>query len=143
MNSFYLKCKILRTGAKPFAKGRPGEDSGFDIWTTDSGVIWPGSSAVLATGIATAFPVGWAGLVFDRSSTGKAGLIRLMGVIDSGYRNEWFVKLHNLGTSRYDYGPDRAIAQVVFVPCGDSSVEIVESLEDSVRGGSGFGSSDQ
>lgn len=152
LQPFSLVCKVLTDGARPFRRARLG-DAGYDVWAAHvkdgdpSGIIAPGQATVFGTGIATAFPDGWVGLVLDRGGQGFKGLMRQAGVVDSNYRGEWFVRI--LNTSNRDlqitlrYADEhKAMCQVVFVPCGYAEPEIVEELPESVRGASGFGSSD-
>lgn len=89
-----------------FAKVRPDatipskrdEDMGFDIYACfdeDYIVINPHETKLIPTGIASACDPGYGFLLFERGSTGSKGIARRCGVIDSGYRNEWFVGLTN------------------------------------------------
>jgi dUTP pyrophosphatase len=89
-----------------FAKVRPDaiipskrdEDMGFDIYACfdeDYIVINPHETKLIPTGIASACNPKYGFLVFERGSTGSKGIARRCGVIDSGYRNEWFIGLTN------------------------------------------------
>lgn len=89
-----------------FAKVRPDaiipskrdEDMGFDIYSCfdeDYILINPHETKLIPTGIASACDPGYGFLLFERGSTGSKGIARRCGVIDSGYRNEWFVGLTN------------------------------------------------
>lgn len=89
-----------------FAKVRPNaiipdkrdEDMGFDIYACfdeDYMVINPHETKLIPTGIASACDPGYGFLLFERGSTGSKGIARRCGVIDSGYRDEWFVGLTN------------------------------------------------
>lgn len=89
-----------------FAKVRPDaiipdkreEDMGFDIYACfdeDYISINPHETKLIPTGIASACDPGYGFLLFERGSTGSKGIARRCGVIDSGYRNEWFVGLTN------------------------------------------------
>jgi dUTP pyrophosphatase len=74
------------------------EDMGFDIYACfdeDYMVINPHETKLIPTGIASACDPGYGFLLFERGSTGSKGIARRCGVIDSGYRNEWFVGLTN------------------------------------------------
>ena len=92
-----------------FAKVRPeakipskrDEDMGFDIYACfdeDYVVIEPHETKLISTGIASACNADYGFLVFERGSTGSKGIARRCGVIDSGYRNEWFIGLTNTTT---------------------------------------------
>lgn len=74
------------------------EDMGFDIYSCfneDYIVINPHETKLIPTGIASACDSDYGFLVFERGSTGSKGIARRCGVIDSGYRNEWFIGLTN------------------------------------------------
>lgn len=74
------------------------EDMGFDIYACfdeDYMVINPHETKLIPTGIASACDPGYGFLLFERGSTGSKGIARRCGIIDSGYRNEWFVGLTN------------------------------------------------
>jgi dUTP pyrophosphatase len=92
-----------------FAKVRPDakipskrdEDMGFDIYACfdeDYMVIKPHETKLIPTGIASACNPEYGFVVFERGSTGSKGIARRCGVIDSGYRNEWFIGLTNTTT---------------------------------------------
>ena len=71
---------------------------GFDIYACfddDYIAIKPHETKLIPTGIASACDPGYGFLLFERGSTGSKGVARRCGVIDSGYRNEWFVGLTN------------------------------------------------
>ena len=89
-----------------FAKVRPDaiipskrdEDMGFDIYACfDESYILinPHETKLIPTGLASACDPGYGFLVFERGSTGSKGIARRCGVIDSGYRDEWFIGLTN------------------------------------------------
>lgn len=74
------------------------EDMGFDIYACfdeDYIVISPHETKLVPTGIASSCSAEYGFLVFERGSTGSKGIARRCGVIDSGYRNEWFIGLTN------------------------------------------------
>lgn len=74
------------------------EDMGFDIYACfdeDYIVIEPHETKLIPTGLASACDPGYGFLLFERGSTGSKGIARRCGVIDSGYRDEWFVGLTN------------------------------------------------
>lgn len=89
-----------------FAKIRPNaiipskrdEDMGFDIYACfdeDYMIIKPHETKLIPTGIASACNPEWGFVLRERGSTGSKGIALRAGVIDSGYRNEWFVGLTN------------------------------------------------
>lgn len=89
-----------------FAKVRPNaiipskrdEDMGFDIYACfneDYVVINPHETKLIPTGIASSCGAEYGFVLRERGSTGSKGIALRAGVIDSGYRNEWFVGLTN------------------------------------------------
>ena len=104
--------------------------------------IGPDETVKISVGIKTQIPDGYVGLVFARSGIAtKQDLApaNKVGVIDSDYRGEWFVALHNHGRDIQRIFNGERIAQVIFVPI--PSVEFIESeLDETKRGEGGFGS---
>lgn len=102
-----------------------------------------GGSATVGTGVSMSVPEGYVGLVFGRSGLGcKQGIrpANCVGVIDSGYRGEIMVTLHN--DSKYDfevYDKDR-IAQLMIVELPKPHMTFVDELDDTERGSDGYGS---
>lgn len=74
------------------------EDGGYDVYACfdeDYMVIQPHETKLIPSGIATAFSPKWVAIIKERGSNGSKGIAQRCGVIDSGYRNEWFVPLTN------------------------------------------------
>lgn len=164
-----------------FAKVRPDaiipskrdEDMGFDIYACfdeDYIVISPHETKLIPTGIASSCSHKYGFLVFERGSTGSKGIARRCGVIDSGYRNEWFIcltnttnkvmfisKLSDEETYKKYYGDvmpesfvypySKAIAQALVVPVIKTKVKEVsyDELKEirSERGMGALGSSNK
>lgn len=105
--------------------------------------IAPGASVKVPTGIALEVPQGCAGLVYARSGMAcKRGLApaNKVGVIDSDYRGEILVFLHNHGTETQTVCHGERIAQFVITPVLTPAFEEVSQLSDTDRGTGGFGS---
>lgn len=104
-------------------------------------VLEPGKSHLFHLGIATAIEPGYGCLLWDRSSLGAIDCIhRFAGVIDSGYRGEWKVRLHNFGPdSRVITVGDRII-QGIFTEMINVDWKECDELPQSLRGTGGFGS---
>lgn len=105
--------------------------------------ILPGETKLLHTGIAMEIPDGWVGLVYARSGLAcKRGLApaNKVGVIDSDYRGEILVALHNHGTAPQRVEHGERIAQIVFTPYMAAQFCVVDSLSNTARGDGGFGS---
>ena len=100
----------------------------------------PGSINLVPSGIAVAVPEGYVGLVRDRSGMAKRGVLTLAGVIDSDYRGEILVAVHNAAASAIRIEPGDRVAQMLVIPCPHVEVEEVQDLPESERGAGGFGS---
>lgn len=118
--------------------------AGADLYSVECPTnIMPGETKKIGTGIAVEIPEGYAGLVFARSGLScKSGLApaNKVGVIDSDYRGEIFVFLHNHGDVPRTVQPGDRIAQIVFVPFANALFNEVNDLSETVRGEGGFGS---
>lgn len=105
--------------------------------------IGAGETVFIPTGLAMEVPKGCAGLVYARSSLGaKRGLApaNKVGVIDSDYRGEISVVLHNHGNVAQTVAPRERIAQLVITPVLTPAYEEVAELTATDRGAGGFGS---
>ena len=103
----------------------------------------PGGRALLPTGLAAAIPAGHVGLLAVRSSMGIRHGVTLstgVGVIDSDYRGQVHVGLHNLSGEPYTVQPGDRVAQLMVVPVAAPEIEVVDALPETVRGAGGFGS---
>lgn len=124
-------------------KAYPG-DLGYDLFASTGVYVYirPGETKLVSTGIAIQFPIGYGGLVRDRSSVAtKRFLFVVAGVIDNGYTGEIMVALHNGGTDIEYIKPGEKIAQLILIPTVDFPVEEVSELESiDNRGSNGFGS---
>lgn len=102
-----------------------------------------GETKIIHTGIALEIPDGLVGLIYARSGIAtKRGLApaNKVGVIDSDYRGEIMVALHNHSDSVQEIAKGERIAQIVFAPYITAKFEEAESLNDTDRGSGGFGS---
>lgn len=136
--------KLLRDGAKLPSYGTA-EAAGADLYACleEAVTIEPNATAFIPTGIALEVPRHCAGLVYARSGLAcKKGLApaNKVGVIDSDYRGEIFVALHNHGTLAQSVENGERIAQIVITPVLQPVYETAEALTDTVRGEGGFGS---
>ncbi len=106
-------------------------------------IIAPGETQFIPTGLAMELPVGTVGLLYARSGLAcKRGLApaNKVGVIDSDYRGEYIVALHNHGAETQVITPGERIAQLVITPVYTPGFEEVEDLSETQRGNGGFGS---
>ena len=102
-----------------------------------------GKTVLVHTGIAMEIPVGYVGLVFARSGlASKKGLApaNKVGVIDSDYRGEIMVALHNHSAEDKTIDAGERIAQIALVPYLTADFNVVDELSDTARGVGGFGS---
>ena len=133
-------------------------------------VINPHETKLIPTGISSACDTEYGFLVFERGSTGSKGIARRCGVIDSGYRNEWFIGLTNttnkvifisklpvqetcdsyyndIMPESFVYPYSKAIAQALVIPVPKTEVEEIsyEELKNisSERGMGALGSSNK
>lgn len=105
--------------------------------------IKPHETQFVHTGISVEIPVGYCGLIFARSSMGaKRGLApaNKVGVIDSDYRGEIMVTLHNHSERSQIVYPTERIAQLAIIPFLKAEFEEADDLSDTERGEGGFGS---
>ncbi|MBQ9699415.1 MAG: dUTP diphosphatase [Lachnospiraceae bacterium] len=105
--------------------------------------IAPGETHFVKTGLAMEVPVGYAGLIYARSGLAcKKGLApaNKVGVIDSDYRGEIMVALHNHSNVAVTVESGERIAQLVITPYIVAAFNQVDELEDTARGEGGFGS---
>jgi len=105
--------------------------------------IEPGQTYFVHTGIALEIPAGLVGLIYARSGLAcKRGLApaNCVGVIDSDYRGEIMVALHNYSNDVQEIEPNERVAQLVIAPYIAAEFTEVDSLEETDRGEGGFGS---
>ena len=108
--------------------------------------IFPNQTTFIHTGIAMEIPKGYVGLIFARSGLAcKGGLApaNKVGVIDSDYRGEIMVALHNHYNSEdslIQIKDGERIAQMVIVPYEKAELNVVDKLDDTARSNGGFGS---
>lgn len=139
-----IRLKLLREGARVPTYGSA-QAAGADLYANiaETIVIAPGDSAWIPTGVAMELPEGYAGLIYARSSMGvKRGLApaNKVGVIDSDYRGEICVILHNHSKQEQQIEPNERIAQLLVTPIITPGFQVVEELGDTVRADGGFGS---
>ena len=157
----------LRSGA--VIPSKRDEDAGYDVYACledDWLALAPHETRPLPTGIASAFSADWYFHIGERGSTGARGISKRAGVIDSGFRGEWFILLTNLNDvplyfvkpeaearlretlgdqAAILYPTNKAIAQAMLLPVPKTEVEEIspEALAAmrSERGAGSLGSS--
>jgi dUTP pyrophosphatase len=121
--------------------------AGMDLMAdVDAVELAPGARALVATGIVIALPAGYEGQVRPRSGLAvRQGLtvLNAPGTIDSDYRGEVQVLLVNLGHEVVTVRRGDRIAQLVVAPVTRVVWSESTTLEGTVRGAGGFGSTDR
>lgn len=92
-------------------------------------------------------PTGYAGVFMNKSSIGTKGIIVGACVIDSDYRGEVHIDLHNVGDKIEAFQPGQKIVQMLILPIHmvpyisevDSNV-FEKDYSNTQRGTGGFGS---
>ena len=167
MNTTVKFAKVRPTAKIPTKRG---EDAGYDIYADFEEpfiLINPHETVMIPTGIASACDTDYCFVLKERGSTGTKGIAQRCGIIDSGYRSEWFVPITNTtddyiiiaksdNTStdvfgsipmkkiiRYPY--EKAICQALVIPVPEVTVEEItyDELKEitSERGTGALGSS--
>lgn len=139
-----IAVRMLREGAILPTYGSA-EAAGADLYACleEAVTINPGQTAFIPTGFAMAVPKGCAGLIYARSGMAcKRDLApaNKVGVIDSDYRGEILVALHNHGAQARIITHGERIAQMIITPVLTPEYAIADTLDDTDRGAGGFGS---
>lgn len=117
-------------------------DAGWDLYSSEHQDIPPSRWGLVNTGISMAIPEGYAGLIWPRSGLAvKKGIDVFAGVIDSGYRGEIKVCLFNSSKLYIEIQKGDRVAQILFQEVPKMTMVEVDELNESKRGGDGFGSS--
>jgi dUTP pyrophosphatase len=134
-----IKIKKLKEKAKLPKYMHPG-DVGMDLYSMETVTIVPMGHYRFWHGFAMEFPIGYAAVVKDKSSISKAGLHKMGGVFDAGYRGEYNTHLVNLGSEPYTVEEGDKVSQLIIYPVAIAELEEVDKLSDSARGEGMFGS---
>lgn len=139
-----IKLKKLNDSAKIPERGSD-YAAGYDLFAniSENVEILPHETKLIGTGISCAVPEGYFGGIFARSGlSSKEGLrpANCVGVVDSDYRGEIKVALHNDSETSRTIVPDQKIAQFVVVPFLTVEFQEVAELDSTDRGEGGFGS---
>ncbi|MDD6679235.1 MAG: dUTP diphosphatase [Firmicutes bacterium] len=139
-----IRVKKLRSGAILPTYGSE-ESAGADLYACldEPLTVAPGQTVWVPTGLAMELPAGYAGLVYARSGMAcKRGLApaNKVGVIDSDYRGEITVVLHNHGSETQSLSSGDRIAQLLITPVITPGFELTDDLSRTRRGQGGFGS---
>ncbi len=118
--------------------------AGLDLRAAVNAVLQPGARFLMPTGIAIALPPGHEAQVRPRSGLAVKNGVTVLnapGTIDADYRGEIKVPLINHGHENFSITRGDRIAQMVIAPVTQAKVLEVTSLDETLRGEGGFGSS--
>ena len=141
----HLLVRLLHPEAKIPQYSHSGNwgDLAADLYAVEAHRLEPGETVAVSTGVAIGFPSDYGALVEDRSGLALRGITTLAGVIDPGYRGEIRVVLTNLSASVHSISIGDRIAQLRLVRRIEAIFEVVETLDETMRAGKGFGSTGQ
>ena len=134
-----LKVRKIHPEARLPLYQHPG-DAGLDLFSAVDEVLGVGELKAVPTGIQMAIPDGHVGLIWDKSGISLQGVHRLAGVVDAGYRGEVKVVMINLAKLPFAIKKGMKIAQLLIQPVVAAEVTETADLDDTSRGGGGFGS---
>lgn len=143
-----IAIKKLNADAKIPTRGSEyaaGYDLYANVGSATSFSILPHRTVKIGTGIAMAIPDNYFGAIFARSGIAtKKGLrpANCVGVIDSDYRGEIIVALHNDTDETESIEDGERIAQIVILPYANAEFYETSDLNETERGTGGFGSTD-
>ena len=106
-------------------------------------ILMPGKTVKIHTGIKMEIPNGYCGLLMNRSSLANNSRLTLcdnVGLIDSDYRGEITLKLHNGSDSIRFIMNNERVCQMVFIKYGELNFDAAIRLSETSRGEGGYGS---
>lgn len=135
-----IKVKKLSSEAKIPAYAKDG-DAGMDLFALEEVTIVPNERARIRTGVAMEIPYGYVGLCWDKSGLSMTHGIKVLGgVIDSGFRGELILGVHNLSHRNYTFYKHYKVMQMLIQSIIQAEIVEAEELSESERGEGGFGS---
>ena len=117
--------------------------NGADLFALNDYTIEPGKTVKIQTGIALELNDEYAGFIMARSGMAcNRGLApaNKVGLIDTDYRGEIIVALHNHGEETQTVNAGDKVAQLVIIRLPQATFIEVEELDETKRGNGGFGS---
>jgi len=117
-------------------------DSGYDLKASEDFTLYPHSTATIPTGLILEIPKGYEGQIRGRSGLAGCGILTHVGTIDSCYRGQIYVVLHNTRDRPWDFDKGYRVAQLVISKVESPHIEEVDktSMIPTERGEDGFGS---
>lgn len=135
-----MRIELLDEECMPYKKHLT--DAGYDLRARVSRRLTYTEEFLFPTGVKFAIPPGYCGLVVPRSGMGNKGAVlkNTVGVIDSDYRGEIFVKIKNTDEAPLKIQRGERFAQIIFVPVFLDDLVVVDTLDETERGEGGFNS---
>lgn len=139
-----MKVKVINNSNLPLPEYKTKGSAGMDLraYLEAPLVLKPMSRELIPTGLFLSIPEGYEGQIRGRSGLAIKNGISLangIGTIDSDYRGEVKVILINLGSEDFVINNGDRIAQLVLTKYERIEFELVEDLDDTIRGQGGFG----
>jgi dUTP pyrophosphatase len=141
-----IKIDIKKLNDRAMFPTRGSEQAaGWDLYSNNEEaiIVEAHTTVMIGTGLSLAIPDGYFGAVYARSGLAtKQGLrpANCVGVIDSDYRGELIVSLHNDMNEKKTVNPKERIAQLVILPYLAVEFDEKDTLDKTIRGNHGFGS---
>lgn len=135
-----LQVQLVYPDAQAPTRAHEG-DAGYDLYAYNDTVIPPHETVLVETGVCLGVPSGTYGRIAPRSGLSTKGIMVNAGVVDEGFRGMVKVVLHNMRANEYKINKGDRIAQIIVEVIMTPPVRVVEKLDDTSRGSSGFGSS--
>jgi dUTP pyrophosphatase len=137
MQKIKAKIKLLHPDAKmPLYASE--QAACFDLYSVEDKIIPAGKNELIAIGISIEIPEGHCIKFWDRSGMGVKGIHHFAGVIDSDYRGELKVILHNSTSQEYKIEKGTRIVQAAILPVMRAEFEKADELSETKRGEGGF-----
>lgn len=150
LNFFYRKMEVKINKINPdvtIPRKSTNGSAGFDLYNnSETTIIEPNERKFFKTGIKIEIPEKYAGFIFARSGLGcNYGIVpsNCVGVIDSDYRGEIIVCLHNHSNENYEVKHNDKIAQLVIMKVPSITLTLTDDLTSTERDNGGFGSTGQ
>jgi len=116
-------------------------DAGLDLYANDNHILMANDIILIGTGIRMAIPVGYAGLIWDKSGLASQGLKTAGGVIDASYRGEIKIIIINLNPHAVRIVKGQKIAQIIIQKIATPFIEESNDIGQTPRNENNFGSS--
>jgi|SRR5581483_518854 len=116
--------------------------NGFDLYSMMDGKLRPGELMMIPLGVEAEIPKDWCVVFIGKSGlASREGIGILGGLIDSDYRGEWHaILLNNKKQEEFVFHKRQKVVQGVILYSPQAKIVEVDSLSETERGKSGFGS---